>query len=121
LAVFVGAGTLMGGVARYFADHHPHIKVIAVDAAGSVTFAAPPSPACFPAWAPASAPRTPGGIPMRTVDDVFQLAAKMLISAHSGAELASMVEVVVRAELTPPPRSRSLEHWHYRGHQTGSG
>lgn len=38
--VFVGAGTTgtLMGVARYFADHHPQVRVVAVDAAGSVTF-----------------------------------------------------------------------------------
>ena len=41
--IFVGAGTTgtLMGVARYFADHHPHVKVIAVDATGSVTFGGP--------------------------------------------------------------------------------
>jgi cysteine synthase A len=41
--VFVGAGTTgtLMGVARYFADHHPRVRVVAVDAAGSVTFGGP--------------------------------------------------------------------------------
>ena len=41
--VFVGAGTTgtLMGVARYFADHHPHVAVVAVDAVGSVTFGGP--------------------------------------------------------------------------------
>src|SRR5581483_11188008 len=41
--VFVGAGTTgtLMGVARYFADHHPQVKVVAVDATGSVTFGGP--------------------------------------------------------------------------------
>ncbi|MGI8816482.1 MAG: 2,3-diaminopropionate biosynthesis protein SbnA [Pseudonocardia sp.] len=41
--VFVGAGTTgtLMGVARYFADHHPHVHVVAIDAVGSVTFGGP--------------------------------------------------------------------------------
>ena len=41
--VFIGAGTTgtLMGVARYFADHHPSVRVVAVDAAGSVTFGGP--------------------------------------------------------------------------------
>jgi cysteine synthase A len=41
--VFVGAGTTgtLMGVARYFADHHPQVRVVAVDATGSVTFGGP--------------------------------------------------------------------------------
>ena len=48
--VFVGAGTTgtLMGIARYFADHHPHVKVIAVDAAGSVTFGGPAKPRMIP-------------------------------------------------------------------------
>ncbi|MBA2324199.1 MAG: 2,3-diaminopropionate biosynthesis protein SbnA [Pseudonocardiales bacterium] len=41
--VFVGAGTTgtLMGVARYFAENHPHVRVVAVDAVGSVTFGGP--------------------------------------------------------------------------------
>lgn len=41
--LFVGAGTTgtLMGCKRYFADHHPHTKVIAVDSVGSVTFGLP--------------------------------------------------------------------------------
>ncbi len=41
--VFVGAGTCgtLMGVARYFVENHPHVKVVAVDAVGSVTFGTP--------------------------------------------------------------------------------
>jgi len=44
--VFVGAGTTgtLMGVARYFADHHPGVRVVAVDAVGSVTFGGPAAP-----------------------------------------------------------------------------
>jgi cysteine synthase A len=36
------------GVARYFADHHPSVRVVAVDAAGSVTFGGPAAPRMIP-------------------------------------------------------------------------
>jgi cysteine synthase A len=41
--VFVGAGTTgtLMGVARYFADNHPNVRVVAIDAVGSVTFGGP--------------------------------------------------------------------------------
>jgi cysteine synthase A len=55
--LFVGAGTTgtLMGCKRYFADHHPHTKVIAVDSVGSVTFACPVAPAISRGWAPAAA------------------------------------------------------------------
>ena len=48
--VFVGAGTTgtLMGVARYFADHHPGVRVVAVDAVGSVTFGGPAAPRMIP-------------------------------------------------------------------------
>lgn len=41
--VFIGAGTTgtLMGCARYFADHHPTVRVIAVDSVGSVSFGTP--------------------------------------------------------------------------------
>ena len=48
--LFVGAGTTgtLMGVARYFADQHPRVKVVAIDADGSVTFGGPPKPRMIP-------------------------------------------------------------------------
>jgi cysteine synthase A len=48
--VFVGAGTTgtLMGVARYFADNHPNVRVVAVDAVGSVTFGGPAAPRMIP-------------------------------------------------------------------------
>jgi N-(2-amino-2-carboxyethyl)-L-glutamate synthase len=48
--VFVGAGTTgtLMGVARYFADNHPHVRVVAVDAVGSVTFGGPAAQRMIP-------------------------------------------------------------------------
>ncbi|GAA5110591.1 2,3-diaminopropionate biosynthesis protein SbnA [Pseudonocardia adelaidensis] len=41
--VFVGAGTTgtLMGCARYFKDHHPSVRVVAVDTVGSVSFGTP--------------------------------------------------------------------------------
>ena len=41
--IFVGAGTTgtLMGIARYFADHHPQVRIVAIDATGSVTFGGP--------------------------------------------------------------------------------
>ncbi len=41
--VFVGAGTTgtLMGVARYFAQAHPRVRIVAVDSVGSVTFGGP--------------------------------------------------------------------------------
>ena len=38
--LFVGAGTTgtLMGCARYFKDHHPHVRIVAVDSVGSVSF-----------------------------------------------------------------------------------
>ena len=48
--LFVGAGTTgtLMGCKRYFAEHHPRTKVIAVDAVGSVTFGLPGGPRHIP-------------------------------------------------------------------------
>ncbi|MDQ3276313.1 MAG: 2,3-diaminopropionate biosynthesis protein SbnA [Actinomycetota bacterium] len=42
-ALFVGAGTTgtLMGCARYFGEHSPHTRIVAVDAVGSVTFGHP--------------------------------------------------------------------------------
>ncbi|CCH30550.1 2,3-diaminopropionate biosynthesis protein SbnA [Actinosynnema sp. NPDC047251] len=48
--VFIGAGstgTLMG-CARYFRDHKPTVRVVAVDSIGSVTFGTPAQPRMLP-------------------------------------------------------------------------
>lgn len=41
--LFVGAGTTgtLMGCARYFKQHHPHVRIVAVDSVGSVTFGTP--------------------------------------------------------------------------------
>jgi N-(2-amino-2-carboxyethyl)-L-glutamate synthase len=48
--LFVGAGTTgtLMGCARYFRDHHPSVRIVAVDAVGSVTFGGPPGPRLIP-------------------------------------------------------------------------
>ena len=48
--VFVGAGTTgtLMGVARYFRRHHPSVRIVAVDAVGSVTFGDAPARRMIP-------------------------------------------------------------------------
>jgi 2,3-diaminopropionate biosynthesis protein SbnA len=48
--LFVGAGTTgtLMGCARYLRDWHPHVRVVAVDAVGSVTFGGPPGRRMIP-------------------------------------------------------------------------
>lgn len=48
--LFVGAGTTgtLMGCARYFADHHPSTRIVAIDVEGSTTFGAPPARRMIP-------------------------------------------------------------------------
>ena len=48
--LFVGAGTTgtLMGCARYLRDWHPHVRLVAVDAVGSVTFGGPPGHRMIP-------------------------------------------------------------------------
>jgi N-(2-amino-2-carboxyethyl)-L-glutamate synthase len=48
--LFVGAGTTgtLMGCARYLRQWHPHVRVVAVDAVGSVTFGGPPGRRMIP-------------------------------------------------------------------------
>ncbi|MFC5286683.1 2,3-diaminopropionate biosynthesis protein SbnA [Actinokineospora guangxiensis] len=48
--LFVGAGTTgtLMGCARWFRDHRPAVRVVAVDTVGSVTFGAAPGPRMIP-------------------------------------------------------------------------
>ncbi|MEX5237375.1 2,3-diaminopropionate biosynthesis protein SbnA [Kocuria arenosa] len=48
--LFVGAGTTgtLMGCARYFREHRPDVRIVAVDAVGSVTFGGPPATRLIP-------------------------------------------------------------------------
>ncbi|MGD6978262.1 MULTISPECIES: 2,3-diaminopropionate biosynthesis protein SbnA [Citricoccus] len=48
--LFVGAGTTgtLMGCARYFREHRPDVRIVAVDAAGSVSFGGPPATRLIP-------------------------------------------------------------------------
>ena len=48
--LFVGAGTTgtLMGCARYFKDHHPHVRIVAVDSVGSVSFGSAPARRMIP-------------------------------------------------------------------------
>ncbi|MEV4432045.1 2,3-diaminopropionate biosynthesis protein SbnA [Streptomyces sp. NPDC049555] len=48
--LFVGAGTTgtLMGCARWFKEHRPDVRIVAVDSVGSVTFGTPPAPRMIP-------------------------------------------------------------------------
>jgi N-(2-amino-2-carboxyethyl)-L-glutamate synthase len=48
--LFVGAGTTgtLMGCARWFKEHHPQVRIVAVDPVGSVSFGAPPANRMIP-------------------------------------------------------------------------
>ena len=48
--LFIGAGTTgtLMGCARYFRDHHPAVRIVAVDTVGSVSFGGPPARRMIP-------------------------------------------------------------------------
>jgi cysteine synthase A len=48
--LYIGAGTTgtLMGCARYFADHHPSTRIIAIDTEGSTTFGTPPGRRMIP-------------------------------------------------------------------------
>lgn len=48
--LFIGSGTTgtLGGCAKYFKEHSPETKIVAVDSCGSVTFGHPPSRRLLP-------------------------------------------------------------------------
>ena len=57
--LFVGAGTTgtLMGCARYFSEWHRQVRVVAVDAVGSVTFGGPPSRRMIPGLGTSVRPR----------------------------------------------------------------
>jgi N-(2-amino-2-carboxyethyl)-L-glutamate synthase len=71
--VFVGAGTTgtLMGVARYFKHHHPRVRIVAVDSAGSVSFGAPPARRMIPGLGMAVPPPL---LDTGYVDDVVHVA-----------------------------------------------
>lgn len=48
--LYIGAGTTgtLMGCARYFADHHPRTRIVAIDVEGSTTFGTPPARRMIP-------------------------------------------------------------------------
>ncbi|GAA3945037.1 2,3-diaminopropionate biosynthesis protein SbnA [Actinoplanes auranticolor] len=48
--LFIGAGTTgtLMGCARYFRDHQPSVRIVAIDSVGSVTFGGEPAPRLIP-------------------------------------------------------------------------
>lgn len=49
-ALFIGAGTTgtLMGCARWFKDHRPDVRIVAIDSVGSVSFGGPPAPRVIP-------------------------------------------------------------------------
>lgn len=70
--LFVGAGTTgtLMGCARYFTAHHPHVRIVAVDSVGSVTFGGPPGPRMLPGL---GAGIRPAQLDETLVDDVVMV------------------------------------------------
>jgi len=71
-AVFVGAGTTgtLMGIARYFKHHHPHVRIIAIDTTGSVSFGTPAARRMIPGLGMAV---TPPLLDTTYVDDVVHV------------------------------------------------
>lgn len=70
--LFIGAGTggTLMGCARYFREHRPQVRIVAVDSVGSVSFAGAPGPRHIPGLG-ASAPMPL--IDTGLVDDVIRI------------------------------------------------
>jgi 2,3-diaminopropionate biosynthesis protein SbnA len=71
--VFVGAGTAgtLMGCARYFREHAPQVRIVAVDSVGSVTFGGPPGARHIPGLGAAI---TPPLLDVTYVDDVVRVS-----------------------------------------------
>lgn len=78
--LFVGAGTTgtLMGCAEYFKENLPHVKIIAVDASGSVTFGYPPGRRLIPGLGTS---RKPELLDENLVDFVMQISEIDTINA----------------------------------------
>lgn len=70
--LFVGAGTTgtLMGCARYFREAKPSVRIVAIDAVGSVTFGQPPAPRMIPGLGTGVRPQL---LDMSYVDDVVMV------------------------------------------------
>ncbi|QMU77962.1 2,3-diaminopropionate biosynthesis protein SbnA [Streptacidiphilus sp. PB12-B1b] len=71
--LFVGAGTTgtLMGCARWFREHRPGVRIVAVDSIGSITFGGPPAPRMIPGLGSAVRPEL---LDPSYVDDVVRIA-----------------------------------------------
>ncbi|MFE6975512.1 2,3-diaminopropionate biosynthesis protein SbnA [Streptomyces sp. NPDC057682] len=107
LFVGVGTGGTLTGCARYFRDHHPGVRLIAVDAEGSVNFGGRPGPRRIPGLGAAEPmPLVDAGL----VDEVLRvpeadtvrmcrrLAARGLLLGGSSGTVVSAARTWLAAE-----------------------
>jgi 2,3-diaminopropionate biosynthesis protein SbnA len=107
--LFVGAGTTgtLMGCARYFKEHRPAVRVVAVDAVGSVTFAGPPKRRMVPGLGTSTRPAM---VDESYLDDVIlvpetdtirtchELAAQGFLFGGSTGTIVSGAERWLKAE-----------------------
>lgn len=78
--LFVGTGTTgtLMGCARYFAEHRPSVRIVAIDAVGSVTFGAPPAQRMIPGLGTSVRPAL---LDESIVDEVMHVAEEDTVRA----------------------------------------
>jgi N-(2-amino-2-carboxyethyl)-L-glutamate synthase len=109
--LFIGAGTTgtLTGCAKYFAWHRPHVRVIAVDSVGSVTFGGPPGIRHIPGLGTSRRPELASldnvtdlvYVPEeRTVDMCHQVRDRygILVGGSTGSVLAGAAEYAVKID-----------------------
>jgi N-(2-amino-2-carboxyethyl)-L-glutamate synthase len=101
--LFVGAGTTgtLMGCARYFHEWHPHVRVVAVDAVGSVSFGGPAHRRMIPGLGMAVRPPL---LDESYVDDVMHVEERDAVRAchrlaHSGFLFGGSTGTVVSGAL----------------------
>ncbi|BAJ28087.1 MULTISPECIES: 2,3-diaminopropionate biosynthesis protein SbnA [Kitasatospora] len=107
LFVGVGTGGTLTGCARYFRDHHPGVRVVAVDAEGSVNFGGRPGPRYIPGLGAAEPMPLVDGAPVDrvlwvpeadTVRMCRRLAARGLLLGGSSGTVVSAAAAWLEAE-----------------------
>jgi 2,3-diaminopropionate biosynthesis protein SbnA len=106
--LFIGAGTTgtLGGVSRYFREHSPATRIVAVDSAGSVTFGFAPGRRNIPGLGTSRAPQIRhlcrfdeiALVPeARTVRMCHQLARRgLLLGGSTGTVLCAVAQLEAR-------------------------
>lgn len=112
--LFIGAGTTgtLMGCADYFSQHSPSTRVIAVDAAGSVTFGWPPAPRFIPGLGASRRPEiyTDTGFEKVQVDEPDTVAECRMVAERygllAGGSTGTVLAAVRQLGHTFPPGSR---------------